>query len=99
MDMENILYILGAIGGTFGVNKFWPMAQQWLKQVGEERKLKIKMTSSSESDIVDMLKSQLEELKVENKKAQERILHLEITIATLRERYQETALHSRGKKK
>jgi len=98
MDLENILYIAGSIGTTFGLGKLWPLLQQWVKQKSDERKLQIKMGSSSNSEVVEMLKTQVDELKEENKKSQERILQLEVTIATLRERYAENALHSRGKK-
>ena len=68
------------------------------------------MATGSTGEVVDMLKDQIEELKKEMRHKelkhqkekedfQKRIMELEIHLATLRERYKENTLHSRGKKK
>jgi RNase adaptor protein for sRNA GlmZ degradation len=113
--MENLHFGLREIiesGGVLGIavwalvkhgkkliDNALPFLKTWQKNKTEENKLKIKMATGSTGEVVEMLKDQINELKEDNKKAQERILQLEVNLATLRERYQEHALHSRGKKK
>jgi hypothetical protein len=89
------------------INGALPFLKTWQKNKTEENKLKIKMGGSSTTEIVDMLKTQIDELKEEQKakdirhqeekeKFLHRIMELEISLATLRERYKEKGLHSRG---
>ena len=44
------------------------------------------------------MREEIKELQATEKKLLDEITELKITVATLRERYKETALHSRGKK-
>lgn len=92
------------------VDTLLPFLKTWQKNKSEHAKLKLEMSSTSNTEIISMLKEQIEELKQEQKakdvrhqqekeEFQKRIMELEVTLATLRERYRENGLHSRGSKK
>jgi len=111
---NELLEVTGA-GGIIAVltylyKAFSPSVKTWWKHKTEIDKLKIKHASTPTEGILELLKTQIDELKIELKfekeraklnedKLQHRILELEVTLATLRERYAEKALHSRGDKK
>jgi hypothetical protein len=97
MTLNEILVGIGGIGGALGFKQLYPIVSNFIKSRSEENKLKIKLKGSSNTEIVELLKAEIQDLKEQNKQQLDKIIELEIGLATLRERYAEKTVLKSGR--
>jgi hypothetical protein len=86
MEVKELVGLGLAVLTGLGITKIWPIISNWVTHKSEERKLKMELQSNGSSEIANIWKQQYEESKEELKVVNEQKIHLEVKVATLKER-------------